>query len=113
GDRHQRHPELFHRIENHRPVGDHARVDDHDVVTVLDEADGGRDTVGAGVTLVEDMGYRGHLPLHLGSRFSVKARWNSAWSSVVISSAWVMASISRAADRLMSCSAVSSFFVAP
>ena len=46
-----------------------------------------------------------------GGRFSLNAAWNSAWSEVVISSAWVIASSSIAAPIGMSSSRVISDLV--
>ncbi len=37
---------------------------------------------------VEEAVAGAHRPFHWGERFPVKARWNSAWSSVVIIRAW-------------------------
>ena len=50
-------------------------------------------------------------PFHSGGRLSLKAAWNSAWSAVVISSAWVIASSSIAAPIGMSSSRVISDLV--
>ena len=59
---------------------------------------------------------RGHgshhqRPFHSGGRLALKAAWNSAWSSVVISSAWVIASSSTAGRSDMSSSRVISDLV--
>ena len=78
---------------------------------------GGDDAVaepdGGGEPLGGDDPVRGaHRPFQSGSRPSVKAAWNSAWSAVVISSAWVIASSSTAPARSRSSSRVSSVLVA-
>jgi len=51
------------------------------------------------------------VPDQAAGRLALKAAWNSEWSLVVISNAWVIASSSIAADKGMSCSRVSSAFV--
>ena len=52
-----------------------------------------------------------YCPVQRGGRRSLNAAWNSAWSSVVISSAWVIASSSIALASDMSSSRVISALV--
>ena len=85
-------------------------TDQHDPVA------GGRQSVSDGPSHAlagagDDGDAVAHCPLHAGFRPALNAAWNSAWSSVVISRAWVIASSSTDADIDMSSSRVSSDLV--